>query len=63
MAARALYTVGFWIRETGQALDRAGCRLQGNYVFREERECLMTTGLFSMLVSEVERYGVREGRN
>jgi carbonic anhydrase/acetyltransferase-like protein (isoleucine patch superfamily) len=36
MAARALYTVGFWIRETGQALDRAGCRLQGNYFFREE---------------------------
>ncbi|XP_021714548.1 gamma carbonic anhydrase 1, mitochondrial-like [Chenopodium quinoa] len=33
---RAVYTVGFWIRETGQALDRLGCRLQGNYHFREQ---------------------------
>lgn len=32
---RAVYRVGFWIRETGQALDRLGCRLQGNYFFRE----------------------------
>lgn len=33
---RAIYTVGFWIRETGQALDRLGCRLQGNYYFQEQ---------------------------
>lgn len=33
---RAVYTVGFWIRETGQAIDRLGCRLQGNYYFQEQ---------------------------
>ncbi|KAG6774639.1 hypothetical protein POTOM_021999 [Populus tomentosa] len=35
---RAIYTVGFWVRETGQALDRLGCRLQGNYYFQEQRK-------------------------
>ncbi|XP_009340721.2 gamma carbonic anhydrase 1, mitochondrial [Pyrus x bretschneideri] len=33
---RAVYTVGFWIRETGQAIDRLGSRLQGNYYFQEQ---------------------------
>nr|BAB39954.1 OSJNBa0004B13.8 [Oryza sativa Japonica Group] len=33
---KAFYAVGFWIRETGQALDRLGCRLQGNYYFHEQ---------------------------
>ncbi|GLU13748.1 hypothetical protein SLE2022_303630 [Rubroshorea leprosula] len=33
---KAIYSVGFWIRETGQALDRLGCRLQGNYCFQEQ---------------------------
>ncbi|XP_061342324.1 gamma carbonic anhydrase 1, mitochondrial-like isoform X1 [Gastrolobium bilobum] len=33
---KAFYTVGFWIRETGQALDRLGSRLQGNYLFQEQ---------------------------
>ncbi|KAJ1408858.1 Trimeric LpxA-like superfamily [Sesbania bispinosa] len=33
---RAFYSVGFWIRETGQALDRLGSRLQGNYFFQEQ---------------------------
>lgn len=33
---KVVYTVGFWIRETGQALDRLGCRLQGNYGFQEQ---------------------------
>ncbi|CAI9766676.1 unnamed protein product [Fraxinus pennsylvanica] len=33
---RAIYTVGFWIRETGQAMDRLGSRLQGNYLFQEQ---------------------------
>ncbi|CAI5470413.1 unnamed protein product [Closterium sp. Yama58-4] len=35
-SAKALYNVGFWVRETGQALDRLGCRLQGKYAFHEE---------------------------
>ncbi|KFK28325.1 hypothetical protein AALP_AA8G501300 [Arabis alpina] len=34
--AKAFYSVGFWIRETGQALDRLGCRLQGKNHFREQ---------------------------
>ena len=34
--AKAFYAVGFWIRETGQALDRLGSRLQGNYFFHEQ---------------------------
>ncbi|KAL9253598.1 Gamma carbonic anhydrase 1, mitochondrial-like protein [Drosera capensis] len=33
---KAIYSVGFWIRETGQALDRLGSRLQGNYYFQEQ---------------------------
>eukprot|EP01018_Ginkgo_biloba_P012718 Gb_18947 [translate_table: standard] len=33
---KVIYTAGFWIRETGQALDRLGCRLQGNYGFQEQ---------------------------
>lgn len=37
VVGRAICTVGFWIRETGQALDRLGSRLQGNYLFREQR--------------------------
>ncbi|XP_047314842.1 gamma carbonic anhydrase 2, mitochondrial-like [Impatiens glandulifera] len=28
---RVIYTVGFWIRGTGQVLDRLGVRLQGTY--------------------------------
>ncbi|KAG7020499.1 Gamma carbonic anhydrase 1, mitochondrial, partial [Cucurbita argyrosperma subsp. argyrosperma] len=28
---KAIYTVGLWIRETGQAIDRLGCRLQGRF--------------------------------
>lgn len=34
---RAIYTVGFWIREAGQAVDRLGSRLQGSYYFKEQR--------------------------
>lgn len=34
---RFLYRLGFALRETGQALDRVGSRLEGNYAFREER--------------------------
>ena len=32
------YRLGFWLRETGGALERLGMRLQGSYAFREERE-------------------------
>jgi hypothetical protein len=52
-AARVLYNIGFWIRETGQALDRAGCRLQGNNIFKEP--CMssetLITGFFFLSVS------------
>ena len=37
---RVFYTVGVWIRETGQALDRLGSRLEGNYHFQEQRTYL-----------------------
>jgi hypothetical protein len=37
---RAIYSVGFWIRETGQAIDRLGSRLQGDYYFQEQRQSL-----------------------
>jgi hypothetical protein len=36
--AKMLYSIGFWVRETGQALDRLGCRLQGSHAFKEERK-------------------------
>ncbi|KAL6346442.1 hypothetical protein AAG906_033238 [Vitis piasezkii] len=36
---RAIYTVGVWIRESGQAIDRLGCRLQGKYYFQEQGVC------------------------
>jgi len=52
-AGRVLYNIGFWIRETGQALDRAGCRLQGNNIFKEPCMCSETliTGFFFRSVS------------
>lgn len=47
---RAVYTVGFWVRESGQALDRLGCRLQGNYFFQEQ--CTLSLSLlFSFLLA------------
>ncbi|KAL5713583.1 Gamma carbonic anhydrase 2 [Ranunculus cassubicifolius] len=33
---KAIYTVGFWIRETGQAMDRVGSLLQGSYYLKEQ---------------------------
>ncbi|PIN06212.1 Dynactin, subunit p25 [Handroanthus impetiginosus] len=33
---RAVYILGNWIRGTGQAMDRLGCRLQGSYYIPEE---------------------------
>jgi carbonic anhydrase/acetyltransferase-like protein (isoleucine patch superfamily) len=33
---RAVYKLGYWVRETGQALDRLGLRLQGEYGFKEQ---------------------------
>lgn len=35
-----LYRLGLTLRETGQALDRLGCQLQGNPAYREE--CMAT---------------------
>lgn len=46
---RAIYTVGFWIRETGQAIDRLGSRLQGNYSFQEQRTSLNHPSNFNSL--------------
>jgi len=36
MLSRTLYVVGRVFRESGQALDRLGCVLQGNNAFREQ---------------------------
>eukprot|EP01112_Ceratiomyxa_fruticulosa_P010579 TRINITY_DN280_c0_g2_i1.p1 TRINITY_DN280_c0_g2~~TRINITY_DN280_c0_g2_i1.p1 ORF type:complete len:252 (-),score=51.73 TRINITY_DN280_c0_g2_i1:198-953(-) len=33
---RLFFFLGRSLRETGQALDRAGCRMQGNFSFKEE---------------------------
>lgn len=46
---KAFYAVGFWIRETGQAIDRLGSRLQGNYYFQEQRTSKISPFLFSSL--------------
>ena len=35
--ARMLYSLGSMVRETGQALDRLGCTLQGSFAYREQR--------------------------
>lgn len=35
--SRAVWQVGQMVRETGIALERLGCRLQGNYTFLEQR--------------------------
>lgn len=38
-AALALvHRLGFAMRESGQALERVGCRLQGIYSYEEKRE-------------------------
>ncbi|RZR87052.1 hypothetical protein BHM03_00014367 [Ensete ventricosum] len=44
---RGIYAVGCWIRETGQAIDRLGCRLQGNYLFQEQCKDLPSSVYFS----------------
>jgi len=36
MLSRTFYGLGRILRETGQALDRLGCQLQGNNAFREQ---------------------------
>ncbi|CAM6094508.1 unnamed protein product [Calypogeia fissa] len=33
---KAVYRLGAWVRETGQAIDRLGCRMQGEYAFKEQ---------------------------
>eukprot|EP00967_Tisochrysis_lutea_P054499 scaffold68160_cov26-Tisochrysis_lutea.AAC.1 len=35
---RVLYGVGKALRDTGQALERAGCRAQDNWLF-QQKEC------------------------
>ncbi|KAL3844733.1 hypothetical protein ACJIZ3_002136 [Penstemon smallii] len=52
---RAAYTFGFWIRETGQALDRLGSRLQGNYFFQEHLSRHRTLMNLFDKVPEVDR--------
>jgi hypothetical protein len=37
MWPRIAYVIGRSLRESGQALDRVGSRLQGNYAFTEQR--------------------------
>ena len=46
-----LYRLGFAIRESGQALDRLGCRLQGIAPFTEECEPLLTLGRLTCIAS------------
>lgn len=36
MASYPFYRIGFWIRETGQALDKLGCFFQGNGTYAEQ---------------------------
>ena len=55
---RALYSVGFWIRETGQALDRLGCRLQGKNHFREQRTSSSSLDLSTHLISRICALGI-----
>jgi hypothetical protein len=38
MLRRAWHLFGLAVRETGQALDRVGCRLQDKHIFEEKRE-------------------------
>ena len=35
------WRVGFAIRESGQALERVGCQLQGIYSHEEHCECVL----------------------
>ena len=39
-AMNVLQRLGYALRETGQALDRVGSFIQGNYAFREQRELM-----------------------
>lgn len=36
LARRAAYSLGMMVRETGQALDRAGSNMQGMYAYTEQ---------------------------
>jgi hypothetical protein len=38
MAGKFMAGFGLALRETGQALDRMGCRLSGSYAFKETRK-------------------------
>lgn len=49
-----LYRIGFALRETGQALERVGCRLQGINSFEEELPRLVSITNFGSLVPKVD---------
>ena len=38
MLSQVSRNVGFMFRETGQAMDKLGCRIMGDYAFMEERK-------------------------
>ena len=40
LAKNAAWRAAFMLRETGQAIERAGCQLQGIYSHEEQRECV-----------------------
>ncbi len=50
----ALYRVGFWVRETGQALDKLGSRLTGNYAYREDSKFVVNSPRIKQLVPAVD---------
>ena len=41
--------VGFMFRETGQAMDKLGCRIMGDYAFMEERKFETEIASFGLL--------------
>ena len=41
--------VGFMFRETGQAMEKLGCRIMGDYAFMEERKFETETASFGLL--------------
>ena len=55
-----LYRAAFWVRETGQALDRLGCRLQGSNAFSEEcKSCLSVFEFLALQLTSVSHAVVR----
>ena len=50
LARSFLWRVGFAFRESGQALERTGCRLQGVYSWKEDSKCLSVPVLCKLLI-------------